>query len=207
VQGPGASQKRPYIEAARNKRFQTYPKHLIFGPMFLRHRPPRLATIFYDPPLYFITICVQRRLSLLATEAVHLAFREFAMRGFEEKQIAMGRYVIMPDHLHLFVSGSQEFHLAQWARMLKLVLGRVVHVAPALHRSTTTAGETASRVSASQQRSAEIWERGFFDHLIRNAESYGQKWKYVRENPVRAGLVVRADDWPYQGEIVEIRHS
>jgi hypothetical protein len=28
-----------------------------------------------------------------------------------------------------------------------------------------------------------FWQRGFFDHLIRNTESYAQKWDYVRENP------------------------
>jgi putative transposase len=49
-----------------------------------------------------------------------------------------------------------------------------------------------------------IWQRGFFDHLLRSEESYGQKWNYVRENPVRAGLVTRAEDWPYSGEIVVI---
>ena len=45
---------------------------------------------------------------------------------------------------------------------------------------------------------------GIFDHVLRNDESYGEKWKYVRENPVRAGLVSRADAWPYQGEFVFI---
>jgi len=49
-----------------------------------------------------------------------------------------------------------------------------------------------------------IWQRGFFDHVLRNDESYGHKWNYVRENPVRAGLVTKADDWPYSGEIVLI---
>jgi len=49
--------------------------------------------------------------------------------------------------------------------------------------------------------------RGFFDHLIRNTESYAQKWDYVRENPVRAGLVSTAEKWKYQGEIVEIDHA
>ena len=49
-----------------------------------------------------------------------------------------------------------------------------------------------------------IWQRGFFDHVLRNDESYEDKWNYVRENPVRAGLVTKADDWPYSGEIVLI---
>ena len=160
-----------------------------------RHRPPRLATIFYDPPLYFVTVCVSRRLPILATDDVHSAFREFAVCGLEEKEIAIGRYVVMPDHLHLFVSGSHEFRLEQWGRMLKLVLGRATRIGRALGRSTTTS--TVSK----------LWERGFFDHVIRNAESYAQKWEYVRQNPVRAGLVERAEEWPYQGEIVEIRRD
>ena len=53
-----------------------------------------------------------------------------------------------------------------------------------------------------QRRS--FWQPGFFDHLLRNDESYAQKWAYVRQNPVRAGLVKVAEDWPYQGEIVYI---
>jgi hypothetical protein len=40
--------------------------------------------------------------------------------------------------------------------------------------------------------------------LINNTESYAQKWDYVRENPIRAGLVSTTEDWPFQGEIVEI---
>jgi hypothetical protein len=37
--------------------------------------------------------------------------------------------------------------------------------------------------------------------MLRSSESYSEKWDYVVENPVRAGLVGRADDWPYAGEI------
>jgi REP element-mobilizing transposase RayT len=53
------------------------------------------------------------------------------------------------------------------------------------------------------QRTA-FWQPGFFDHILRTDESYGEKWNYVRENPVRAGLVRTAEEWPYQGEIVVI---
>jgi REP-associated tyrosine transposase len=53
-------------------------------------------------------------------------------------------------------------------------------------------------------KSQALWQRGFFDHLIRNTESYAQKWDYVRENPVRAGLVGKAEEWKYQGEIALI---
>ncbi|HSP44953.1 MAG TPA: hypothetical protein VLO30_03075, partial [Chthoniobacterales bacterium] len=49
-----------------------------------------------------------------------------------------------------------------------------------------------------------VWQRRFFDHVLRSDESYTQKWNYVRENPVRAGLVMNATDWPYAGEIIAI---
>jgi hypothetical protein len=49
------------------------------------------------------------------------------------------------------------------------------------------------------------WQEGFFDHVLRSAESYAQKWEYVRMNPVRAGLCASPEQWPYQGEIVPLR--
>ena len=44
------------------------------------------------------------------------------------------------------------------------------------------------------------WQEGKpWDTRLRRSESYQEKWQYVRENPVRKGLVENADDWPYQG--------
>jgi len=69
----------------------------------------------------------------------------------------------------------------------------------------STAAETAAATTLSPVgKSPPLWQRGFFHHVIRNTESYAQKWEYVRENPVRAGLVERAEQWPFQGEIVLI---
>jgi len=89
----------------------------------------------------------------------------------------------MPDHVHLFVRGGHDFRLSPWIGGLKQALGK------------------AAALSLAKGR---IWEEGFFDHILRSDESYSQKWNYVRENPVRAGLVKSAADWPYQGEILYI---
>jgi hypothetical protein len=40
-----------------------------------------------------------------------------------------------------------------------------------------------------------------YDHILRNKKSYEEKWAYVRENPVRKGLVKTAAEWPWQGEL------
>ena len=48
------------------------------------------------------------------------------------------------------------------------------------------------------------WQEGFFDHVLRNEESYSEKWDCVRLNPVRAGYCAAPEEWAYQGEIVSI---
>lgn len=146
-------------------------------------RPPRLNRVFAASPLYFVTFCTHQRKPCLATDAFHAAFIRFGQRAERDFNVAVGRYVIMPDHVHLFVCGDADFILGRWVGALKQTLAKAVH----LSRS-----------------SGQIWQEGFFDHVLRNDESYSQKWNYVYENPVRAGLVSRAEDWPYQGEIVFI---
>jgi putative transposase len=90
----------------------------------------------------------------------------------------------MPDHLHLFVTGQDEFDLGLWVGTLKQALGK--HIDRRNSRNP-------------------FWQRGFFDHVMRSEEGYAEKWDYVRNNPVRAGLVTVADDWPFAGEIVALR--
>jgi REP element-mobilizing transposase RayT len=42
------------------------------------------------------------------------------------------------------------------------------------------------------------WQEGCFDRLLRSDESLSEKWEYLRQNPVRAGLVANPEDWPFQ---------
>jgi len=88
-----------------------------------------------------------------------------------------------PEHVHLFVRGGPDFTLGRWVGLLKQTLARAANL---------------------QGANTRFWQEGFFDHVLRSDESYSQKWNYVRENPVRAGFVKSANEWPYQGEIVYI---
>jgi hypothetical protein len=49
------------------------------------------------------------------------------------------------------------------------------------------------------------WQPNSWHTRLRKDESYVEKWNYVRHNPVRHGLVADADQWPYQGELFELR--
>jgi REP element-mobilizing transposase RayT len=145
-------------------------------------RPRRLDQIFrsYDTPVYFITFNTFHRKQLLASNAVHDKFITFA-RQAEHKGVAMGRYVIMPDHIHCFIRIVPDKRIGTTIRLLK--------------RSLSTAIEG----------NPPHWQPGFFDHVLRHGESYAEKWEYVRQNPVRAGLVKEPNEWLYQGQIVPIR--
>jgi putative transposase len=151
--------------------------------------PPRLHLLFAAEPVFFITACTYRRRPSLATCAVNNAFIVFSKRAYEEHGIAVGRYVIMPDHLHLFVCGQPDFELGRWMGMLKQCLEKAADPA---------ASPTGRRLQKP------FWQRRFFDHVLRSEESYAQKWEYVRENPVRAGFVTNPDNWPYSGEIITL---
>ncbi len=60
---------------------------------------------------------------------------------------------------------------------------------------------TSKRMARELGFSGAVWQEEFFDHVLRSTESYSQKWDYVKKNPVRAGLVANASDWPWQGVI------
>ena len=145
-----------------------------------KNDPPRLDRIFqtYDPPLYFITFNTLHRKPLLACNEVFAAFTAYAEKNAIQGR-AVGRFVIMPDHIHLFVRIGKDSKLNDFIRLLKQVLTKELGV-------------------------KDVWQPGFFDHLLRHSESYFEKWNYVRENPVRAGLVERVEEWLWQGEIVRI---
>lgn len=119
-------------------------------------------------------------------ENAHEAFRGFATTG-EGRGVFVGMYVLMPDHLHLFVSlPGDSASLQKWVKSLK---------------------NTLSKALRSAGISSPHWQKGFFDHVLRSGESYEQKWEYVRNNPVRAGLVEDCLLWPYAGEISGLEYS
>jgi len=89
--------------------------------MIIKGRPPRLGQIFrtYVPPLFFVTICTIHRQKIRDLGTAHRAFESYIRRGRDEFGVGVGRYLIMPDHMHLFVRGGDDFELAQWVNGLK----------------------------------------------------------------------------------------
>ena len=144
--------------------------------MISRHKPAHCLIIdSRHSTIVFLTVCTHKRISWLATEKNHLLLREVWQKS---KAWIVGRYVLMPDHLHLFAApGPRDLPFDNWVRYWK------------------------SQFTKCHQDPALSWQVDHWDRRLRHEESYEEKWLYVRENPVRAGLVRSVEDWPFQGEL------
>jgi putative transposase len=135
--------------------------------------PPRIPVWLPDEQrvVYFITFCVAGRLPVLADDQTFAAFRTAVGAASSWNVIAA---ILMPDHVHLLAAPTErELSPGALSAFLKRGIRRVV--------------------AAEWQ-----WQPGCFDRLLRRDESAQEKWLYMLENPVRAGLVERVEDWPYR---------
>ena len=120
---------------------------------------------------YFLTICCQKRdLNQLCRKGIADNIFDTVARYDRLNHWYAMVVLLMPDHLHALISCGADISLSDLIRNFK--------------RATTKFAGVR-------------WQRNFFDHRIRRDESLDAKASYIRENPVRAGLIADPDDWPY----------
>jgi nicotinamide-nucleotide amidase len=140
---------------------------------------PRRKKISHDLPagvrpedaVFFLTICcAPRGENQLCKPDVAAAIFESVEVGQVRGDWWMQLVVLMPDHLHALLVFPAEKNLRKVIADWKKLLARKIGIR---------------------------WQRDFFDHRIREEERLQEKADYILKNPVRAGLIVRAEDWPY----------
>ena len=128
--------------------------------------------------LQYVTTTVEKRRPILARHDVQQVLLD-AWRKADHWIV--GRYAIMPDHIHFFCAPARLpiTPLKVWMKFWR------------------------SEATRHWPRPGEkpIWQKDFFDRQLRSGESYQQKWLYVWENPIKEGLVQAAEAWPFQGEM------
>ncbi|HEX8295225.1 MAG TPA: hypothetical protein VF593_02925 [Chthoniobacteraceae bacterium] len=148
-------------------------KHPVHHPSVLRCN---------EPAIVFVTVCTKDRKRILAAPDVVALLRE---SWRDATSWLVGRFVVMPDHLHLFCATGENPSrpIGQWIRYWKTLASR----------------------RWPRPREQPVWQIDFWDSQLRDIASYEAKWEYVRQNPVRAGLIAHPDAWPHQGELNELR--
>jgi len=140
-----------------------------------KHPPHGVLLSLQQPTIVFLTVCAKDRQPWMAQPRVQEALRRIWL---STDTWFIGDYLLMPDHVHLFCAPQDlTVTLQRWVSFWKREFS-------CLHLPGT--GQ---------------WQRDFWDTRLRRGENYDQKWTYVRENPIRAGLVKRVDEWPFQGRM------
>jgi REP element-mobilizing transposase RayT len=146
------------------------------------NRLQRLDNVWELNPKYYITTCTYNRLPILTRPDVFSIIQDELSKALTMHGWAIGSYCVMPDHIHFFCTDAE-----QGVKLNKFI--------------QAWKQWTSKRIKEVLKIDDSIWQKSFFDHLIRSSESYSEKWEYVRQNPVRAGLVKNADDWKYWGYV------
>ena len=151
----------------------------------IKNLPKRKIPVHYSvqnsgrkPVIVYVTVCTDKRKKILCSGTV----RNLLLHAWNlADSWSIGRYVIMPDHIHFFCSPAAEdsFVPGKWIQYWKTLVSR-------------------EWPNPAEQP---IWQKSFWDTQLRSSDRYEEKWQYVCENPVRAGLCLKTEDWPWQGEL------
>jgi len=140
---------------------------------------------FRDTPLVFFTVTIHERRHVLANPTAHRVLGDIWQQSASRNGWYVGDYLLMPDHVHFFARPAASAQpMKKWVGMWKSLSAR-----------------TLSREAGI---ACPLWQEDYFDRFLRSGESYGDKWTYVAQNPVRAGLVASADEWPFKGRIHDV---
>jgi len=147
---------------------------------------PNYRRAWHSGGTYFFTVnLLERRGNDLLTR--HIDLLRAVVRSVRARHpFRIQGWVVLPDHLHCVLElppGETDF-ATRW-RLIKVEFSKAL---PATEWRSTV-----------RQRRGErgIWQRRYWEHLIRDEADYRAHMDYVHINPLKHGLVRRVIDWPY----------
>jgi len=127
--------------------------------------------------VYFATTDTwERRALFINTALANIAVGQIVScrdRGFYK----LHAFVLMPEHLHILISPSEETTIEKAMQMIK--------------------GGSAHQIGLERPQQFPIWHRGFHDRWIRDAEQFWKAKSYIEQNPVKARLVEEAQQYEW----------
>ena len=130
---------------------------------------------------YFLTFCTNQRHRLFVTADRVATARTQIVRAASEQRFALTAYCFMPDHCHLLVEGeADDSDCRRFIARAKQYSG--------FHYQ-----------AAFRQR---LWQRYGYERVLRSNEAAVNVARYILENPIRARMVERIEDYPFSGSSV-----
>ena len=154
----------------------------------MEHRRKSLRLKNYDyslPGSYFITICTRNRIPLLSeivgggaldapsvrlTDAGIITQKHIERISDLYTDIAVDKYVIMPNHIHMILTILEETGTSR---------------APSPTNSIVAKTVSTMKRFIGKELGYSVFQRSFYDHIIRNEQDYLEIWNYIDTNPIR----------------------
>ncbi|WP_458789442.1 REP-associated tyrosine transposase [Adonisia turfae] len=137
---------------------------------------------------YFFTVVAYNRQQLFETpemvELLRASFRKVKQRH----PFTIDAIVILPDHLHCLWTLPQGD--ANFSTRWRLIKSEFSRHCPEEYKQL----RSLARYKKQEQT---VWQRRFWEHLIRNEDDFARHVEYIHYNPVKHGLVQNPHDWPY----------
>jgi putative transposase len=139
---------------------------------------------------YFFTVVTHGRRPILTTDVARKCLREAMQEEFDVRPVKVMAIVLLPDHLHAIWTlppGDAEYSL-RWSRIKERFT-----------KSYLASGGTEAPVSKSRvtHRERGVWQRRFWEHVVRDEDDLKHCADYIHSNPVKHGLVKSPCDYPY----------
>jgi REP element-mobilizing transposase RayT len=106
---------------------------------------------------------------------------------FDGERYRLLHWAVMSNHVHVMIAQEPGHSLSQIVRSWKAY--------------------TAAMANRILGRKGQFWMPDYFDRMIRDAEHYFYCADYIENNPVRAGLVTRPEEWPFSSAFARTRSA
>ena len=139
---------------------------------------------------YFFTVVTHGRRPILTSPEIRQALREGISRVRQTMPFSIEAWVLLPAHLHAIwtLMEHDDRYAARWALIKSYVTKRC--------KNLFGSGENAS-ISRNRRKEGGVWQRRFWEHVIRDDLDFQRHLDYLHWNPVKHGYVKTPMDWPY----------
>jgi putative transposase len=147
----------------------------------------RRRLLLTGPAAVFVTTTVVNWLPVFSDESLAEQVTNEIRETTRRFDISVCAYVLMPSHLHLLIGFPQIESLTTFMQILKQGTARRIKnlLSPDLRKTLTT------------QSGYYLWKPRFDDLIIETEKQFRIKAEYIHNNPVKAGLVQRVEDYPH----------
>ena len=151
---------------------------------------------------YFFTVNLADRSTSLLTDRINLLRGAYAAT-IRDRPVFCDAMVVLPDHLHAVwtLPEKDADYSTRWSALkTRFTRGlRRAGFSPPSSLPVVKTGRYAGLKPGLRphKRETAVWQRRFWEHMIRDEADYRTHVEYCWGNPVKHGLVERAADWPY----------